>query len=242
MPSDLPDATVRYAPHQDAVVDLHLPGGSRPTGPDTTLVVLLHGGFWKQEWDRRHTRPMARALAELGLVVATPEYRRVRGGGGWPVTGDDVHLAVRRLPELLTGLGITTGPTMVTGHSAGGHLALWLAASDLPIARVVPLAPVCDLREAIRLGLGDDATQALLGETDPGLADPMALLAQRPACAIEIVHGVDDDVVPASLSRGLVARHPWIGLREVPAGHMELVEPGSVAWPVVVDTLTDQTG
>ena len=79
MTGPLPDATARYAGHQDAVVDLHLPAGSLPTGPDTPLVVLLHGGFWKQEWDRRHTRPMARALAERGLVVATPEYRRVRG-------------------------------------------------------------------------------------------------------------------------------------------------------------------
>ena len=90
MPPDLPDATVRYADHEDAVVDLHLPRGSRPADPETPLVVLLHGGFWKQEWDRRHTRTEARALADLGAVVATPEYRRVRGGGGWPVTGDDV--------------------------------------------------------------------------------------------------------------------------------------------------------
>ena len=168
--------TVRYAGHEDAVVDLHLPGGSRPTGPDAPLVVLLHGGFWKQEWDRRHTRPMARALADLGLVVATPEYRRVRGGGGWPVTGDDVHLAVRRLPELLGGLGIATGPMVVTGHSAGGHLALWLATLDLPVARVVALAPVCDLDAAVRLRLGDDAALALLGDADLAVADPMTLL------------------------------------------------------------------
>ena len=69
------------------MIDLHLPEGG---GPETPLVVLLHGGFWKSEWDRRHTRPMARALAEAGCTVATPEYRRVGGGGGWPVTGDDV--------------------------------------------------------------------------------------------------------------------------------------------------------
>ena len=235
--STLPDATVRYAGHQDAVIDLHLPDGSRPARPDAPLVVVLHGGFWKQEWDRRHSRPMARALAELGAVVATPEYRRVRGGGGWPVTGDDVHLAVRRLPDLLAGLGIATGPMQVTGHSAGGHLALLLATTELPIAGVVALAPVCDLREASRLGLGDDAARALLGGVDPGEADPMTLLDARPGCPVAIVHGVDDDVVPVALSRGLADRHPWVDLHEVPGGHMEPIEPGSVAWPSVVGAL-----
>ena len=70
----------------------------------------MHGGFWKEEWDRRHTRAAWPARwPTAAVVVATPEYRRVRGGGGWPVTGDDVQLAVRRLPELLDGLGIATG-------------------------------------------------------------------------------------------------------------------------------------
>jgi acetyl esterase/lipase len=237
---DLPDATLRYAGHEDAVVDVHLPGGSRPTSGDTPLVVLLHGGFWKQEWDRRHTRPMARAISERGAVVATPEYRRVRGGGGWPVTGDDVLLAVRRLPELLGALGVSTGPLRVAGHSAGGQLALWLATMDLPvspISTVVPLAPVCDLREAMRLGLGGGAAEALLGNNDAGEADPMTLLDQRPDCEVVIVHGVDDDVVPVSLSRRLVERHPWVALHEPACGHMEPVEPGSVAWATVLEAL-----
>ena len=224
MSPDLPDATVRYAPHDEAVVDLHLPGGARPSDPVTPLVVLLHGGFWKQEWDRRHTRPMARALAERGALVATPEYRRVRGGGGWPVTGDDVLLAVRRLPDLLAGLGITTGPMSVTGHSAGGQLALWLATQDLPVQRVVALAPVCDLGEAVRLGLGDHAVRALLGDLDPAGADPMVLLEERPTCEVQLVHGDADDTVPVSLSRALVAAYPWVELCELPeAGHMDVI-------------------
>jgi acetyl esterase/lipase len=235
---DLPDATVRYAGHQEAVVDLHLPGGSRPTGPDTRLVVLLHGGFWKQEWDRRHSRPMARALAGLGAVVATPEYRRVRGGGGWPITCDDVELAVRRLPELLDGLGIATGEMTLTGHSAGGHLVLWLCTRGLPVRRAVALAPVCDLREAMRQHLGDDATQAFLGGADPAEADPMTLFDQRPPADVAIVHGVEDETVPVSLSRGFADRHPWVELHEVPAGHMEVIEPGSAAWPAVVAALS----
>jgi acetyl esterase/lipase len=229
----LPDAVLRYADHDEAVVDLHL-----PDGPADRVVVLIHGGFWKAEYDRRHTRPMARALADRGLVVATPEYRRVGNGGGWPVTADDVLLAVRQLPDLLSRVGIEATPLVLTGHSAGGHLALWLATTDLPVQRVVALAPVCDLGEATRLGLGDDAAPAFLGSAEPAVADPMVLLADRPDAEVDIVHGVDDVDVPVSLSRGLVERHPWVHLHEVPTAHMELIEPGSVAWPTVVDELT----
>jgi acetyl esterase/lipase len=229
----LPDAVLRYADHDEAVIDLHLPGG--PTG---RVVVLIHGGFWKAGWDRRHTRSMARALADLGLVVATPEYRRVGNGGGWPVTADDVRLAVDRLPELLGRVGIEATPLVLTGHSAGGHLALWLATTDVPVQRVVALAPVCDLGEATRLGLGEDATPAFLGGADPAVADPMVLFADRPHAEVDIVHGVADEDVPVSLSRGLVSRHPWVTLHEVPGDHMAVIEPGSMAWSTVVDELT----
>jgi acetyl esterase/lipase len=171
--------------------------------------------------------------------VATPEYRRVGtgGSGGWPRTGEDVRRAASRLPELLAAIGGEVGTLRVTGHSAGGHLALWLATTGVAIDRVVALAPVCDLREAIRRGLGSDATRAFLGEADPDEADPMVLLDDRPAADLRVVHGVDDDVVPVDLSRGLVRRHPWIRLTEVPGGHFEVIEPGSVAWPTVLAEL-----
>lgn len=66
----MPDAVVRYASHDDGLVDVHLLPPPRP--PHAPLVVLLHGGFWKQVYDRRHTRPLAGALAAEGHVVATP--------------------------------------------------------------------------------------------------------------------------------------------------------------------------
>jgi acetyl esterase/lipase len=228
----LPDATLQYDDRADAVVDLHLP----PAASDR-LLFLVHGGFWKAEWDRTHTRPMARALADEGWVVVTPEYRRVGAGGGWPVTGDDVRHALDRLPALLADLGVETSRTVVTGHSAGGHLAMWLAATGAQMDRVVALAPVCDLDEAIRLGLGGHATEALLAGADPAVADPMTLLDVRPDASVAIVHGVDDANVPISLSRGFARRHPWVDLHEVPGGHFEVIEPGSVAWPTVTAAL-----
>src|SRR6195952_2845106 len=120
----LPDATFRYDDRADAVVDVHLPPAHA-----RGLVFLVHGGFWKQEWDRTHTRPMAPALADDGGGGTTPGYRRVRGGGGWPTTGDDVRDAYAATVAATRGGGPLSGDPdrlVVVGHSAGGHLALWL--------------------------------------------------------------------------------------------------------------------
>src|SRR5512139_1798346 len=237
----LPDAVVRYAAHDDGLVDVHLP---LPGTGAASLVVLLHGGFWKQAYDRRHTRAVAAALAAEGFVVATPEYRRVGGGGGWPTTADDVDAAVHAIPGLLEGIGVPTTGLTVMGHSAGGHLALWLANQSHQIERVVGLAPVGDLRAAARERLGDGATQALLGGEPEEVperydeADPAVRLRHRPRCEVRIVHGSHDDVVPLSNSQGLVAANPFVDLRVLEgADHFAVVDPTSSAWPAVTAAL-----
>lgn len=241
--ADPPDAVVRYAGHADGVIDLHLLPGTDRQRP---LVVLLHGGFWRASYDRVHTRPMANALAREGFVVATPEYRRVGGAGdlagGWPTTFDDVSAAMAALPGLLDGLGIPVSSTTVIGHSAGGHLALWLATEPFPVDRVVALAPVGDLRAAARLGLGNDAVQELLGggPTDVperyDAADPATRLAEHPTCAVVVVHGADDDEVPVEISRDLVLKHPFVELVVLEdTEHYGLIDPVStLAWPTVL--------
>jgi acetyl esterase/lipase len=236
----LPDAVVRYARHDDGLIDVHLPAAG-PAGP---LVVLLHGGFWKAAYDRRHTRATAAALAVEGFVVATPEYRRVGGGGGWPTTAEDVDEAVGALPGLLEGLGVRATGMTVAGHSAGGHLALWLANQAHPLDRVVGLAPVGDLRAAARERLGDGATQALL-DGEPAqrpeaydAADPLTRMATRPTCEVVVLHGSADEVVPVATSRSLAEVRPFVDLRVLEgADHFDLVDPTSAAWPAVVDAL-----
>jgi acetyl esterase/lipase len=260
-PAALPDAVVRYADHSDGLVDLHLPPGGSPGGTGAApLAVLLHGGFWRTTYDRRHTRPMAEALAAAGFVVATPEYRRVSpsapggiapaaspGGqpvdatGRWPAGGEDVHRAVAALPGLLAGLGVGHTTTTVVGHSAGGHLALWLGTTGLPLDRVVALAPVADLVTAARDGLGSGAVAALLGgEPEQAAdryadADPMTRLATRPPFPVTVVHGALDEEVPVAISRGLVARHRWVRLAVLDdAEHYGLIDPQAPAWPTVL--------
>jgi len=240
--SEPPDAVVRYAGHDDGLIDVHLPPGRPET--ERPLVFYVHGGFWRQAWDRRHARPLANALSALGYAVAVPEYRRVGGTGGWPATAEDVEGALRAAPALLAGIGVTTSTTTVVGHSAGGHLALWLAAEGFPMTRAIGLAPVGDLRAAARDRLGDDAVVELLGggpEAVPDrydAADPGHLLADRPACEVVVVHGCEDQVVPVGHSRGLVARHPFVGLRALPGvEHFGLIDPESEAWPVVLSAV-----
>ncbi len=237
----VPDAVVRYASHDDGMVDVHLPVVRSPA---PRLLLLLHGGFWKQTYDRRHTRAAAAALAHEGFVVATPEYRRVGGAGGWPATAEDADVATARAPELLRGLGVPTAGTTVVGHSAGGHLALWLANRPHRLDLVVGLAPVADLRAAARDRLGDGAVQALLGGEPAQVpdryaeADPATRLAAPPACPVRVVHGADDDVVPADLSRALAATHRFVDLRVVEgAGHFAVMDPTSAAWPQVLGAL-----
>ncbi|WP_206053685.1 alpha/beta hydrolase family protein [Nocardioides iriomotensis] len=232
----LPDAVVRYADHADGVVDLHLPAGPGPH----PLVVTLHGGFWKQAYDRRHQRPLARDLVTAGVVVAAPEYRRVGGAGGWPMTGDDVLAAFRALPALLDGLGVATSSVTVTGHSAGGHLVLWLVSQVPGIDRVVALAPVADLAAAARDGLGDGAAQALLGGSPTDVpdayaaADPLRLLGSAdPGTHITVLHGTSDDVVPVGQAHALADRHARVEVVALDCGHFEVIDPGSAVWPTV---------
>jgi acetyl esterase/lipase len=246
--TELPDAVLRYADHHDGVVDVHLPRGEvgEPSvGGPPRLVVIWHGGFWKAEYDRRHTRPMAEALAAAGFVVATPEYRRVGNGGGWATTFDDVLAASSALPGLLSGLGIVTSTTTLLGHSAGGQIVLWLANEDPPKDRVVALAPVGNLRRAAEHALGGGATLELLGGTPEQVperydaADPATRLRQRPRCEVVVVHGSEDDAVPVASSRGLAARFPWIDYRELDGvEHLGLIDPTSRAWGSVLAAVT----
>jgi len=250
-----PDRTLSYGPLPEHVVDLRLPVGVGPA----PLVVVVHGGFWKAEWDRAHAGPQSAGLAAAGHVVATVEYRRVRmAGGGWPGTLDDLALLTDTVPALVAAAvpgRVDEARTVLVGHSAGGHLVTWAAsrhqlppsspwhrAEPLPVS-VVSLAGVLDLTLAAALGLGGDATQALLGggpDERPeryAAADPARLLPT--GVPTVLVHGTLDEAVPLEVSRSYAAAAAAAGqqvtLHEL-AGtdHMALVDPTSPAWPSVV--------
>ncbi len=260
------DRTAAYGSHPDQVIDFYLPGDGRTGAP---LVVLLHGGAWRDRYDRQHVSPMAGFLARRGFAVASVEYRRggdpSRQDGGevagrWPETFDDVAAALDALPELAAREvpEADLRRTVVTGHSAGGHLALWAAARHVlpegspwrlpappPLRGVVALAPIADLAVAVELDVCEGAVSQLLGEgaefeercahVDPALLLPTGV-------ATVIVQGTTDLDVPRAVSEAFVdaaaKAGETVGLTLLPGvGHFPLIDPSADACAVVAEEL-----
>ncbi len=227
------------------------------------LTIFLHGGFWRAEYGREHTAPLAEALADAGFAVCAPEYRRTgQPDGGWPGTFDDVAVAVDRLPELVAqaaGGVIDPNRVVLAGHSAGGHLALWAASRHLLPAGspwraqgqagcgVVALAAVSDLAASYRWRLGQWAAEALMGGGAEYFADrydavdPSRLVPA--GVPVWLVHGTGDDRVPWHMSLDYAVRARAGGATGGLAptcvllpgtGHFELIDPLSAEWPQVM--------
>lgn len=212
---------------------------SLPAGAPRGVVVVVHGGFWKAQYDASLGRPLAAALAAAGWAAWNLEYRRVGNGGGAPETFDDVAAGIDRL----AGLGLDLSTVVTLGHSAGGHLAAWAATrgrderwpARVPVTAVVSQAGVLDLRSAAADGLGGGAVEALLGHVPGDADDPYDPVRQVPAgVPVWCVHGRDDTIVPPSQSAEYVARARAAGdpaeLVEVDGDHFVVIDPASAAW------------
>ena len=235
-----------YGPHERHVGDWWVPDlpGPLPT------VVLVHGGFWRPAWDLSLEDDVAADLAGRGYLVWNVDYRP--SSEPWPATLADAAVAH---DHVRTSARADLSRTAVVGHSAGGHLALWLASrARLPVgapgagprvpppALAVGQAPVADLGEAARLGLGSGAVTALLGgeptEVPDRLAaaDPVGLLPT--GVPTVCVHGGSDDVVPVALSEAYVRRAGELAqLVRLPGGHFEHLDPGSAEVAAVREAL-----
>jgi acetyl esterase/lipase len=232
-PASEPDRVFPYGPDADHVCDVRFGG---PPAADRPLVVVLHGGFWRPEYDRVHVRPMTEALAVHGWSTVAPEYRRIPGRPDAMVADVRAALAeIRRRGDLA---GHSDGRVVLVGHSAGGHLAL-LAAASAPegVTGVLALAPVADLCLAEALGLDTDAVAAFLGEPAAGRADLDPVRSRPPSAAVRILHGSGDGIVPALLSASYRRRHRASVLTRLPAGHFALIDPAGDVWPAVLDEL-----
>lgn len=106
-----------YGPGPRNVLDLFDGDGDGP------IVVFIHGGYW-QALDGSSSSHCARGLNGHGISVAVPSYDLCP-----QVTVDTIIQEMRDAMRELAKLGTRL---VVSGHSAGGHLAACMLATDWP--------------------------------------------------------------------------------------------------------------
>ena len=223
-----PDRTWTYGDGPDEVADVYLPPSEVAA---SVPVLLIHGGYWRPEYDRAHLRPTAAALAAAGHATVLIEYPRRPG------RPDDTVGAMRT--ALAAVAEVVDVPVVVIGHSAGGHLALLAAQPPSTNARaVLALAPVADLAMADRLDLDEGAVREFLGRpaVDCPDLDPAAL--PRPSLPVTVVHGAEDSLVPLALAESYCSSGTARLIVLDGIGHFEPIDPTSAAWPVVIAELS----
>lgn len=253
-----PTARIPYGEAPQKFGDLRLPTGD--TGGPYPIVIVIHGGYWRARYDLGYFGAACGALAQAGLATWNIEYRRIGDpGGGWPGTFADVAAAADALRPLAARYPLDLGRALALGHSAGGHLALWLAArprlpadsplwraDPLPIHGVVSLAGVADLRRAWELRLSDNATEALMGGGPAQVPDRYASgspFELAPLGVPQILfHGTSDTSVPFEISQRYAERAQALGdearlVAQEGADHFDPVDPFTAEWRAVQDAL-----
>lgn len=243
------EARIAYGSDLNQFLDLRLPPDKEKDKPLSPLIINIHGGFWRAKYNLDHTGHLCAALAAKGMATANLEYRRVgNDGGAWPGTFADIRAAYQFLLQNARRHNLDAKRIIVIGHSAGGQLALCLAAHEPSVTRVVSLAGVVDLQRAYQLHLSNNAVVEFLRGNPSEVpdhyreADPMVLAI--PQARQWLIHGSADDIVPPEFSRDYVAaKHRRTGketeevhLVEISeAGHFDLIDPKSAAWKQVLD-------
>ena len=263
-PRPQPTTSIRYGDSALQVVDLWLPENDGPH----PVVLMVHGGCWQTEIaDRRIMNWIAEDLRQRGIAVWNIDYRGVdREGGGYPGTFLDAAAAADALRSHAARHRLDLTRLTAIGHSAGGHLALWLAArprlpqgsplrnaDPLPIANVISLGGLPDLEEAERppgSGCGTEVIAQLVG----GAADRRDRFADTSVPRLAplgvsqvLINGEQDRIIPTAYAEGYArpmrAAGDDVRVRMVDrTGHVELVAPETAAWAAAVEEIDHALG
>jgi len=226
------DQRVPYGDDPSQFLDLFSAKG-KPRG----AAAFIHGGFWRAKYDLDYIAPVCEALTEAGIATWSLEYRRIGNeGGGWPGTLEDVGAGADHLLSIGKRHNLDLRRIIAIGHSAGGHLAFWLASQLQNIRAAISLAGVLDLRRAWALKLSNNAVGEFLGGSPDDVpyrydfASPIERLPLgKPQ---KLFHGTDDPSVPLEISEHYAQSAQLRGddadLTVFPgSGHFELVDPGT---------------
>jgi acetyl esterase/lipase len=236
-PKPAPDATVRYGADALQLVDVWKPAGAGPH----PAVVMIHGGCWQTAIAERDIMNwIAGDLRAQGVGVWNIEYRGVDRGGGYPGTYQDVGAAADMFAAKRAEFGFRTdAPVVVIGHSAGGHLTLWLArraglakgdalrgAAPLKVDLAISQGGLPDLRAQMTLpdhGCGNEAATKMAGLEFARTSPP----EMPKGSARELQFNNDlDSIAPPSFGKAYGAEM----VTTPHEGHAELIAPETVSW------------
>ncbi|MGZ9113263.1 MAG: alpha/beta hydrolase family protein [Brevundimonas sp.] len=258
-PRQSADRRIAYGADPLQFGELWIPEGGRRH----PVIVLIHGGCWRADLPGTELMDyMAADLRDRGYAVWNLEYRRVgHSGGGYPGTFQDIAAGLDHLRVLAPQYGLDLRRIAVSGHSAGGHLAIWAAARDrlpafsplriddpLPIRGVVSLAGIADLRAYRETGpdaCGGPATiDGLIGVQGTNQRDVFADTSPPSLLPLGdrqvVVSGALDHIVPPRFGKDYAtaaasAGDPATSVVLEGAGHFELIDPTSAVWPRILD-------
>jgi len=258
LPQPAADHRIAYGDNPLQFGELRLPDGDGPF----PIVIVIHGGCWLAEYDLGYISSLAEALTGAGVATWSIEYRRVGDdGGGWPGTFQDVADAADALQEMAPVYNLDLDRVAAVGHSAGGHLALWLAGRKwldggdplrgevpLPLNGVVALAGITDLAAYASPDGCGAAVEPLLGGTPTVVGDryrrasPIDMVPF--GITLTLVIGELDPIVPkiqaTSFAEAALRTGDSVTVVEIPrAGHFELVNPSDAAFQTVREAVLE---
>lgn len=241
------DLRVAYGPAPSQFAELRVPRGSGPH----PVVFLLHGGCWLRAYGVDHVAGIAESLRQAGIAVFAPEYRRVgEDGAGVPGTFDDVRAAYDSLRAVAPRYDLDTTRVLAMGHSAGSHLALWLASEPgVRLRGVIALAAITDLAAyAAPSGCGSAVSGLMGGARDANdeqsivryaVASPVTRAGPMRGTRVVLVTAEQDRVVPRTQAEAYIARFSPAADLRVPGGHFDLVAPWTPAWSRILALALD---
>lgn len=262
-PRQIADHRIAYGPDPLQFGELWVPKAGRRH----PVIVLIHGGCWRADLPGTELMDyMAADLRDRGYAVWNLEYRRIgHPGGGYPGTFQDVGAGIDHLRALAPQYGLDLRRVVVSGHSAGGHLALWVAGRDrlpassplnvenpLPVRGAVALAGIADLASYRETGPdacgGPSTIDRLVGI--PGTGDRRVFADTSPPALLPlgdrqvVVSGALDHIVPPRFGQAYAATaasagDPVTSVVLEGAGHFELIDPTSSVWPRILTAYSD---
>jgi pimeloyl-ACP methyl ester carboxylesterase len=219
-------AVIKYGDGEDLLLEFYC-----ESSPAKSTLVLIHGGYWRNLFDREHMRPLAVALAKAGFTVVLPEFRRVAGDPD--TTLRDLSFALSTLED---------SRITLIGYSSGGHLALVLADKFPAVTHLIGLAPVTDLIESQARELGRGAVREWLGRDASERADLDPAVRPPVSKRVTFIQGSADERVPIDITENYcaaMAKHGQaIELMVLPGTtHFEMMDVPSATFTAILVAL-----